>query len=107
MRRAGAGGLEQLSCPPSTRRHLLAGRPAVALPAQRRAGPGGPRRDLSPAPEALGEADRLVVVETREAIPPGLGAGPADVDHQDGRPRAVGEELLVDARGVEAGHRSG
>src|SRR3982074_2653834 len=55
----------------------------------------------------LSQPDRLVVVKTREAIPPGVGAGLADVDHQDGMPGAVGEELPVDARGVEAAHRSG
>src|ERR1035441_5657719 len=58
-------------------------------------------------PEVLLPANRFLVAEAREPFEPRGGTGVADVDHEDGMPAAVREEIGVHAGGVEVGHRAG
>src|SRR5699024_10381431 len=96
-----ARGAPRVTDPPngSTR----TGRVANAGPVVRCVRLGAGARRATGGPEGL---DDLVVLETGEAAHPGVLGGLTDVDRDHHAVAAVGEELLGDRVGIEAGHRA-
>src|SRR5436305_1055535 len=77
-------------------------RPRADCPAVRTGGRHGP-----PGNRSSDRFDDLVEVEAWQTVEPRVLAGLAHVHHNEGLPRLVTEELRVDPRCVESGHRTG
>src|SRR5215213_4912930 len=122
-------GCPPTSCVSCTRRWRSVWTVPRQWPPRRRRRPSPtPRRRTSapgagdpsvPAPESGGfadlgvlcgggeVADDLVVAEPGQPLEPGVLGRPTQVDHEHRAPAGAGEEVAVDAVGVEAAHRSG
>src|SRR5690349_12078682 len=82
-------------------------RPARASRAWRESRAARPRLPKRPARSASEGLDDLVELQPRQPVEPRVLPRLADVHHDERAPLLVREELVVDALGVEAGHRAG